>query len=1785
MPPTRDPNVTAPAGERGRRVVVHRAQLLQALGRARAGRSDVAVVHLDLDRFHQVNTRWGQRAGDGVLRAVAERLATRVPPGASVARVEGDSFLVLLPDTAGPAARVIADVLVEAVREPIVVDGVRLTLGASAGLATVGPGDSGEATEQAFLACRRAKEVARGGVVAYERALGAEAARRQRTEDGLRHAIAEDELRLHVQPKVDLRDGRVVGVEALVRWQHPTDGLLGPGAFMAEAESSGLMTSIGSWVLSEAISLAGRWRTARAGAPMRIWVNLAAQQLRQGSPLVDQVRQAIEQGLVSAQSLGFEVTESTLLEDLPAAVEVLSSLRELGFEIALDDFGTGYSSLSYLRRLPVTVVKIDQSFVAGIGGSLADQAIVEAVVDLAHALGLRVVAEGIEDHAQLDALVRMGADQAQGYLFARPQPPAEVEALFERPWCGVAVPHVLHGRGDARADELPGFGSPRARLLLAALEAAHDSVVVTAATPAPGSFGPPIVYVNAAFESETGFTARDVVGSDISVLLAQPVADDVQAWFSRAHAEVRAGTTEVPSRRADGSTFLCELTLSPLRDERGIHTHWLHVRRDLTQRLAAEGDRARFEGLIEQSTSLVLIAEAGGRWVYANAAMRRAVGLGLDEPLDGVTSRSMLLPEHEQRFRVEVLPELERSGTWSGETTLRHRVTGGSTEVAVDVQMVEDPLRPGTRVFAAVCRDIGPLRELERVTARRRELEAYAAGVAQQALDRGRDRLLADVDPLLGELGQLLGADLAYLDVVDRAAGVLRPVGGWSSARFRQRAEPPREIPLDRLRHWIAHLESTAVLPGQADDETPAPWQEEIGEVFPGQPIGANVYAPLRVAGELLGVLGIGRVDPDHRWPDDEVATLQRVADTLANLVSRQRAEDELRTSEHRASAMLASVSDVLVVIDREGWVRYANPRVATLGYAPCDLVGRHFLDVVEPEDCALAIDRFTQTVAGVGEQLPVTELRVMAADGTRVWYDLDTSGIDDPVVGGYMVSLRDVSVQRASADSAERRAMLEQVVLEVSQWGLLVEADDVVDGLVRQLELLGRALGADAAFVGLLDGDSIRNVAGWASRDALPRSYDLPDDHPVPELVRRYRTLEPLVVEDIDRHHEAWADEWRAFPVPDRSGLNVPLVASGRCLGNLGVSMNASPRAWTTDEVAVVRRVSETVSAVLARREVETSLRTSEVRLAALLDGSLDLVVVVAADGTIRYANGSVERELGWRRDQLVGHSVADVVHPDDLALALERLSSLMAGDPTPSVVVRLVAASGEVTSWEVISGVTPDPIAGGRVLTCRNVTERLETELEAARRVEQLTYAFEVAQAALDLGEDEFTGRLHAVCRRIAEMLRVEFVYMDQIDERAGTLTNIGSWVGGEGIQTVHPDDVLPLDELPRWVERLRSGEVVRVRDATACDEPWALEKRGVLGAEGGLVAIPMTAAGELLGVVGMSMSRSPREWTEDEVTFLRILAETITHVLERSRLDRALRESEARFRTLSETAADVVVLVDAHGTISYVSPSSAGLLGWTPAELVGRSAASIVHPDHLPRQFELPERLADGLPLVSELELVRADGSRVWVAQSTSVVLDPVTGRPTEYRASVRDITDRKRLEAELERQALHDPLTGLGNRILLRSRLEVATARRGDPNHVSVLLLDLDGFKDVNDTYGHAVGDDVLRTVAARLSSLTRPVDTLARTGGDEFVLLCPETDAIGGLTIGERIVGAIGEPIVATAGSVTAEVHLGVSVGVAHRAGDAIEPDALLIDADHAMYTAKRAGRNCVRVSR
>ncbi len=408
-----------------------RDRLLQAIADARRHHTLVALVFIDLDNFKTINDSLGHACGDALLQAVAGKLTANVREADTVSRQGGDEFLLILKDLPDiEAAGVIVGKLLEALSEPMDVDGVCLSTSASAGVA-VWPSDGHDfdsLLRSADTAMYRAKEEGRNGYRFFDENMNRESLERLTIRQGLRTALEAGQFVLHYQPQIDLCSGRVVGVEALLRWVHPEWGTVPPNRFVPVAEESGLIVPIGNWVIQEACRQAAAWD--RAGLPpMMMAVNLSALQFKRGD-LESELADALRQAGLQAERLELELTESSLVDDPQLVRARLLSLHEMGVKLAVDDFGTGYSSLSYLKRFPVDRLKIDRSFVSELVSDPDDEAIVRAIIQLAASLGLKTVAEGVENEATRARLQQLGCDEAQGYLFARPMPAADLPAWW-----------------------------------------------------------------------------------------------------------------------------------------------------------------------------------------------------------------------------------------------------------------------------------------------------------------------------------------------------------------------------------------------------------------------------------------------------------------------------------------------------------------------------------------------------------------------------------------------------------------------------------------------------------------------------------------------------------------------------------------------------------------------------------------------------------------------------------------------------------------------------------------------------------------------------------------------------------------------------------------------------------------------------------------------------------------------------------------------------------------------------------------------------------------------------------------------------------------------------------------------------------------------------------------------------------------------------------------------------------------------------------------------------------
>jgi diguanylate cyclase (GGDEF)-like protein len=418
-------------GLAGRAVFLHRTQL--ALDGLKRSRTTVGLIFLDLNRFKMLNDTLGHSTGDDILVAAAERLKAAARRTDTVARLGGDEFAVLCEDVAtNDDVTAIANRIKEAIGTPFAIGGSEVVIGASIGIAfTTSPATKPEdLMADADTAMYYAKGARGVGYVVFDEAIRNDELDRLETELELRHALDRNELRVFYQPVVSRLEGRVVGAEALLRWEHPERGLVQPADFIPVAEQSGLIVPIGRWVLEQACREAVRWSAACApDFRPYVTVNLSPRQLSDPR-LVDVVAAVLEETGLDPPQLGLEITESALFEEIDSPLDTLRALKELGVRLLLDDFGTGYSSLSYLRSYPIDGIKVDRMFVADLDEDFGHAAILAAVIGMANALGISVVAEGVETKEQLARLSLLGYDFAQGYYFARPRPAEEVRGLF-----------------------------------------------------------------------------------------------------------------------------------------------------------------------------------------------------------------------------------------------------------------------------------------------------------------------------------------------------------------------------------------------------------------------------------------------------------------------------------------------------------------------------------------------------------------------------------------------------------------------------------------------------------------------------------------------------------------------------------------------------------------------------------------------------------------------------------------------------------------------------------------------------------------------------------------------------------------------------------------------------------------------------------------------------------------------------------------------------------------------------------------------------------------------------------------------------------------------------------------------------------------------------------------------------------------------------------------------------------------------------------------------------------
>ena len=403
----------------------------------------IALLLLDLDGFKAVNDSFGHALGDELLTMVARRLRGSLRPNDVGARLGGDEFAVLLEGVDHEQALAAAHRVLAAISTPFVLSRSTVAISASIGLVhATDARDSQDLMRDADVAMYRAKADGKSRVVSFERSMQDRVIGRLQLETELRRSVDQGDFVLHYQPLIDLDTLSVVGVEALIRWQHPTRGLLAPAEFIDVAEDTGLIAPIGRWVIDQATHDAAGWQ-ASSGLPLSIAVNLSPRQLHDPE-LVQCTAEALANAGLAPETLIIEITENLLLKDTELARARLAELRALGVKVAVDDFGTGYSSLAYLDQYPVDILKIDRSFVDPLGGNARSAALVRSIIDMASALDIDAIAEGVEDAGQLATLQSLGCRLAQGFFFARPRPAVDIAGLLAADSIAEELPAQRH---------------------------------------------------------------------------------------------------------------------------------------------------------------------------------------------------------------------------------------------------------------------------------------------------------------------------------------------------------------------------------------------------------------------------------------------------------------------------------------------------------------------------------------------------------------------------------------------------------------------------------------------------------------------------------------------------------------------------------------------------------------------------------------------------------------------------------------------------------------------------------------------------------------------------------------------------------------------------------------------------------------------------------------------------------------------------------------------------------------------------------------------------------------------------------------------------------------------------------------------------------------------------------------------------------------------------------------------------------------------------------------------
>lgn len=769
--------------------VLLNTRLEHALCGSVGGEAGCALLLLDLDRFKEVNDTLGHAVGDRLLQDIGERLQCAVPAADVAARLGGDEFAVLLTDTNASGAAQVAEDLVRVLQAAFLLDGQPVQVDASIGIANAPEHgqDADTLLRCADVAMYQAKRSGTG-VALYSAAADDNCPHRLALLGELRNAIKHEEMRLHYQPKLDLREGRLVGVEALVRWQHPERGFLPPSAFIPIAEQTGLIFPLTHWVLEAALKQQRVWRGRGIDVPVA--VNLSRRTL-QDPQLPDIVAELLHHLEVPASALVLEITESSLMADPLRAGDNLDQLRALGVHVSIDDFGTGYSSLASLKNLSVDELKIDRSFVQAMAADASARAIVRAIIDLADALSLRVVAEGVEDRATWDLLAQQGCEIAQGYFLSRPLDALELEDWIDRTgpgWLELAaeprrndpLQERIRGRGARLTAEEEFIARKQAE---AALQASEERSRLALRAAGMGTWDWDAIQGSGfwSVEAEGLFGLQPGAFPGTLAAFKQAVHPDdweaVASEMQTAQAEHRDSMTRFRALWPDGTVRWIENQGRAIyaAGDNDTLVRVTGTSLDITERMRSDEDRARLAAIVTSSTAAIYIRNVDGLITSWNASAERLYGYTPDEVI-GTFAPGLAAPDRLDEVRT-LLDRIVREERVEHFETVRIHKSGYPVDVAMSMSPIRDVT--GRLVGAAtIARDIGPRKQLERRLGEARDLADEASRVKSDFLASMSHEIGTPVNRVIGMTRLLLDTELDgqqrdYAEAVQRSGDTL----------------------------------------------------------------------------------------------------------------------------------------------------------------------------------------------------------------------------------------------------------------------------------------------------------------------------------------------------------------------------------------------------------------------------------------------------------------------------------------------------------------------------------------------------------------------------------------------------------------------------------------------------------------------------------------------------------------------------------------------------------------------------------------------------------------------------------------------------------------------------------------------------------------------------------------------------------------------------------------------------------------------------------------------------